>query len=235
MMMSMNSIKRKDHALLMAGMEQVVKHGTAEVMIENEHGSLIHDTFSDAWMIDCDSHETGKQWMDRFIPDECHLFQSLRGDLAEEAKNRWGFSEILICHQAVFEKEEVPALTGSLHIQSAEEKDLSFILENYHQLDESEIRILIGIHHIFIGYDTDGNRTGIAGIHMEGSAGLLEILPEYRRHGYGMELEKYVLQYMKQNDMIPFCQVETDNDKSLALQEKIGMSISKGNVYWLFG
>jgi GNAT superfamily N-acetyltransferase len=50
--------------------------------------------------------------------------------------------------------------------------------------------------------------------------GLLEVLPIHRGKGYGTELESYLIARMLKRDLIPFCQIETDNDKSLNLQKK---------------
>ena len=75
---------------------------------------------------------------------------------------------------------------------------------------------------------------GFIGQHLEGSMGLLEVLPQYRKNGYGMELEQTMINYMLEKGLIPFCQVEVTNEKSLRLQKKLGLTISREQVYWLF-
>lgn len=69
---------------------------------------------------------------------------------------------------------------------------------------------------------------------MEGSIGLLEVMPEYRRKGYGVELESFMISHMLQQNLMPFGQIEVANDKSLGLQHKLGMQISQEKVYWIF-
>ena len=64
--------------------------------------------------------------------------------------------------------------------------------------------------------------------------GLLEILPEYRRKGYGAELECLMINRMLENGLIPYCQFQTDNIASRALQEKLGLRILPEKITWLF-
>ena len=49
------------------------------------------------------------------------------------------------------------------------------------------------------------------------------------------ELEKFMVSHILEKKLIPFGQVETDNEKSLMLQKKLGMTMSGEKVYWLFG
>ena len=64
--------------------------------------------------------------------------------------------------------------------------------------------------------------------------GLLEILPVYRRKGYGTELESFMIAEMLRQGLIPYCQFKTDNLESRALQEKIGLRISDQTICWLY-
>ena len=48
------------------------------------------------------------------------------------------------------------------------------------------------------------------------------------------ELEKRMINLMLKRNLLPFCQIEVDNVKSLSLQKKLGMSLSQEKVYWLF-
>jgi Acetyltransferases len=80
----------------------------------------------------------------------------------------------------------------------------------------------------------NGTLIGFIGNHLEGSMGLLEIFPKYRRLGYGTLLESYLVNQMLDKDLIPFAQIEIDNDKSKALHNKLGFKISQDSVYWVF-
>jgi predicted GNAT family acetyltransferase len=64
--------------------------------------------------------------------------------------------------------------------------------------------------------------------------GLLEIFPKYRRLGYGTILESYMINHMLEKDLVPFAQIEVDNKKSQALHNKLGFSISRDRLFWMF-
>jgi RimJ/RimL family protein N-acetyltransferase len=64
--------------------------------------------------------------------------------------------------------------------------------------------------------------------------GLLEIFPEHRKNGYATEMERFMIRRVLENGQIPYCEVETDNDKSLGLQKKLGLTITTQKIYWLF-
>lgn len=62
----------------------------------------------------------------------------------------------------------------------------------------------------------------------------IEILPQYRRKGYGYLLEGYLINEYLDRGWIPYCQVVEDNEASLHLQKKLKMTLSKQLSYWLF-
>jgi len=64
--------------------------------------------------------------------------------------------------------------------------------------------------------------------------GLLEVLPEHRNKGVAQALQNYLIDYMLKKEWIPFGQVFIENDKSLNLQNKLGLEISKESIFWLY-
>ena len=105
---------------------------------------------------------------------------------------------------------------------------------NYYQkLSEEELRKIIERENLFMAVHNE-KPVGFVGEHLEGSMGLLEILPDCRRKGYGTELESFMISHILKQNLIPYCQVEVDNDKSLELQRKLGLIISKEKLYWIF-
>lgn len=80
----------------------------------------------------------------------------------------------------------------------------------------------------------DGECVGFIGTHEEGTMGMLEILPEFRRHGYGEALEQFLANdYIDQN-RIPYCHILETNSASLSLQRDMGFWLSEGKrLVWL--
>ena len=64
--------------------------------------------------------------------------------------------------------------------------------------------------------------------------GLLYVFPEYSGHGYAVSLEKAMIVRTLKEGFIPFGQVEKRNHASLALQKKIGMTISDNLICWMW-
>ena len=62
----------------------------------------------------------------------------------------------------------------------------------------------------------------------------MAVLPEFRRKGYGLKLEKYMINRSLSRGEIPFGQVVTDNEKSLALQQRLGMEKSTQKIFWVW-
>jgi GNAT superfamily N-acetyltransferase len=96
----------------------------------------------------------------------------------------------------------------------------------------AEIERSIAAGEVFIG-EYNGKPAGFAGLHSEGSMGMLEVLPEFQRKGFGTDLEACMIGYVLKQGRIPYGHVIADNEKSMALQKKLGFTVCNGIVYWL--
>lgn len=83
------------------------------------------------------------------------------------------------------------------------------------------------------GAFSDGELAGFIGVHSEGSIGLLEVLPEYRRRGIAMALETWLSNRFIEHGMTPYGQIVTGNEGSCALQRRLGLCFAKETVFWL--
>ena len=83
------------------------------------------------------------------------------------------------------------------------------------------------------GIDAEGELAAFAGVHAEGSMGMLEVLPAYRRRGMGEALEAWLIGWMLERGRVPFCQIFDGNEASLRLQKKLGLKLASGRLYWV--
>lgn len=83
------------------------------------------------------------------------------------------------------------------------------------------------------GVYLEGELAGFAGTHQEGSMGMLTVLPEYRRRGLGLYLEKLSIARALERGWLPFGQIAHGNEASLALQRSAGMILSERQVCWM--
>lgn len=219
--------------VLYAGLLQVLRRGTAEILEETETGIFLRDTVSNGFMLAVENVETGKAWFRK----HAHLGYSLVSVFAQElvdfVENAYGLREILRCRQALYPQSMPPAVKKSLTIRQALPSDLDFVLAHYHRLSAEELTQVIARGNLFLGFQ-GSQPVGFIGEHLEGSMGLLEIFPDFRQKGYGTELEAFLISHMLERNLLPYCQVEAGNEKSLALQRKLGMVLSGAYVYWLF-
>ncbi len=232
-MNALEYLQKKD--LLHIGMIQVLRRGTAEVYQEGEDGVFLRDTVSGAWMLSSKDTQTGIGWLREKERCGYHLMQLCQREIADFAQREYGLETRLECYQAVYRGRELSQRPGKLTIRVAGVQELKTIRANYDKLSDEELEEIREQGNLFAGY-FEGQFVGFIGSHLEGSMGLLEILPKYRRMGFGEELESFMIGHMMRKGLIPFCQIESWNEKSLGLQRKLGMEISgEGEfVYWLF-
>ena len=86
---------------------------------------------------------------------------------------------------------------------------------------------------VMFGAFVDGRLAGFVGEHHEGSMGMLEVFPPYRGHGLGLALESFQINRYLSQGRVPFDQVIVGNEKSMGLQRKVGMELSKDTMSWL--
>ena len=219
--------------ILYTGLQQITDRGTAQILEESEDGIFLKDKISNAFMLAADCSKTAIEWLKKYEHLNYRLLSVFDLEVAFFCQQRYHLPEILECFQAVYLSEAYPSVPGNLQIEPASNADLEFITAHYGKLASQELEEIIHRQELFLGSHA-GEPIGFVGKHLEGSMGILEVLPQHRRKGYGTELENFMISHMLKEKMIPFCQVETWNEKSLNLQRNLGLTISDEKVYWIF-
>lgn len=148
------------------------------------------------------------------------------------------------CHQVVYTRREQLPITGlyrgdgqptadGLVIAPLTMEHLDLVCANYDQMDDKiyiKDRIAKGVMY---GAFVDGVLAGFIGNHEEGSIGLLTVLPKFRGRKIGKALETYMINVSLRQGHIPYGQVIEGNDKSMRLQESLGLYTAKTPVCWL--
>ena len=117
------------------------------------------------------------------------------------------------------------------NIRVLDESYLDFILSHYGTSSEEDIKAAMDNKHLYGAFSGD-ELMGFAGFHMEGSMGMLVVLPEYRRRGVGETLEKYLIATALEEGRLPYCNVFVSNKASISLQEKLGLKRGKILSWW---
>jgi GNAT superfamily N-acetyltransferase len=137
------------------------------------------------------------------------------------------------CFQVVYETDERLPDGEDLIYRRADKADLAVIIENYDRESPENLKKLQEDGKIISAFQkSDGAFVGFIGRHPEGSMGLLLIFPEYRRHGFAYHLEGRLINEILDEGRLPYAHIVEDNDKSLALQKKLGFSIADEKITW---
>ena len=220
--------------LLYLDMLEVLRRGSAEVLQAGADGVLLYDWEGEEHMLSARSRAALEGMLPALAGSETVVGHEMwyRDELAE----RLGLWEEMPCYQAAWlspEPPELPPFGGELRPLGMEWAP--FVLEHY---SNSAIG---GLPHVeealrrgMLGAFVDGAPAGFVGFHPEGTIGLLEVLPPYRRRGLGEVLLLGAVRLALARGQYAFGQVLVDNAPSLALQRKAGMTISAETLYWLF-
>lgn len=222
--------------VLYANLLEALRRGSAELLEAGEEGVLLYERGCGAYMMSVASPAAAGRLLG-MVPADCDLFVGHELAYFEQAKARWGFPLSQICYSAAYlgtEPLPLPAFDGAL--RPLDRTWAPWVLRHYSHafgglpyMEEAVRRGVLG------AFPTGSNQpAGFVGFHEEGSIGMLEVLPAYRRRGVGEALLRGAVRLALERGQYAFGQVFTDNQASLALQRKVGMTVSKDTLYWLF-
>ncbi len=216
--------------ILHVSMLEPLRHGLARVAAVSSRGVILeYGRESDAlWMVT--AADTGEalrllEGMPRF-----RSWNIMTEALAKDLAARYHLKINSPCHQAVYTSQE--RLPVSADIRQLDMTYLEQVARGYslfYDPDYVEDRIQAGV---VFGAFVDGCLAGFVGEHSEGSMGMLEVFPAYRRRGLGMALESFQINRLLDQGRVPFDQVIVGNDRSYRLQQKLGMVLSQDTISW---
>lgn len=214
------------------GLERVLRRGSGEILAERDGALLLRDRISGAYMLSCDDASVGMPLLEQKLGPDCALLMVSDYALGTAVFERFGFSEKLECRQVAYYGQK-PPVPGALTVRTADEGDLAMLEEHYRLISPEELERVVARRSVLIGYE-QGRAVGFIGEHLEGSMGMLCVFPACRRRGYGAALQAHLMARTMEAGFIPFGQVEKDNLVSLALQRRLGMTISDDLIVWMW-
>lgn len=220
--------------VLYLDLTEAVRRGEGHVVAALPHGALA--AFRNygrelGFTMFADDLETAQALLSLLPPDPGFL--TVHEDIYRaELQKRFGFDRLNPCWQLGWLRPAPPPLPDvAADIRQLDQSHLPTVLANYSLTDEEYLSELIGrgeLHGAFNG----NTLMAFIGRHAEGSIGLLEVLPQYRRRGLATLLQSYMIGLELSRGRVPYGQVFDGNDASLALQQSLGMSRSMGLLYW---
>ena len=219
--------------LLYIDMLEVLRRGTAQIRRAGPDGVLLYDPPSEVWFLDAETPAA----LDEMLPmlDGCVILTGHQMWYKDKLAAHFGFQTEQICRQSAWLSPQppvVPSFDGELRwldrswaVWTEEHYSHSFGGVSY--MEDAIDRGMLGAF-------VDGQPAGFIATHIEGSMGMLEVLPQYRRRGIGEALLLAMTASCPERGIYPYGQVWADNDPSLALQRKVGMTLSEELLFWLF-
>lgn len=223
-----------ENKTLYVNLLEVLRRGSAQVLDGGEDGILLYEQGCGAHMMSARDKGAFARLMAQ-VPEGCGLFVGHELWYKDRAAERLGLKDGQICYSAAYWKREplpVPEFGGELRLLGQEHAE--FVNEHYDDSFGGVEYIRRAIRRGMLGAFVDGELVGFAGFHEEGSIGMLEVLPGYRRRGLGEVLERGAIDLALERGQYPFGQIIEGNEASLALQRKVGMEISEERMFWLF-
>lgn len=225
----MNFIDRPENVVVRSAINDELNFKGGELIVSDERAVIVK--VAGTYMCSCDSVESFIEYTKHYgVNGEVCVFAAPH-DFAE----RVGVSSRL--HKTfAYLNDLPPAVDKKLSIRRLAPTLAEFISQNYYNeyggYGVDKVRELMKEGSTF-GLFVDSKLAGFIGEHAEGGMGLLTVFEPFRRRGYAMELEKFLINYFMTFGRVPTCDVDAENAPSLALQRKIGMTEAPLYTFWI--
>ncbi|MEG1139657.1 MAG: GNAT family N-acetyltransferase [Lachnospiraceae bacterium] len=212
-------------------MIEPIRRKTTDIIYAQEDGVVLKELNGNVYMFAMSNIKKSIQILEKL--KDVTMLTVHEKEFADYIKTNYNFNESLVLYNFAKLDKEPFAIQTELTFRNLRSEECDVVYEYYNVLEKEELMRIIQNGNLY-GAFLNGTLIGFAGEHLEGSLGLLEILPAYRRKGYAMDLEAYIANQMMERGGVPFGQVVVDNNNSMQLQKKIGLPRSEKAVYWFF-
>lgn len=215
-------------AALYADMRAAMKEGRAEIVYDSETALLLRETVCDVHFLAVQSAQDAEKLL-RDLREKDSVVV-LHGKALFDIAEKLGYEVDPPCCQAMYTGSPLP-VGGELTLRHPDEADFEIVDANYHLINGAELHKDFAKPEFLGGY-LCGKLVGFAGLHSEGSMGLLTVLPDYRRRGFAQQIYSALINSQLEKGRIPYAQIYTDNINSLNLQKKLGFTLSSDVIAW---
>lgn len=133
--------------------------------------------------------------------------------------------------QYVWTHAAPPAIKNTLFYRTSYMPDFQWVKARYSLLSDRELQSVIENDDLYLAFE-DEEPCGFAGIHLEGSMGMLEVFKDFRHRGYAREIEAHLIGKALEEGLIPYADVFEGNEVSRHLQESLGLEPMPEPSYW---
>lgn len=147
-------------------------------------------------------------------------------------RDRFGLQLGQACWQLCYpDGHPLPMPASAFEVRSLDLSHLPQVSAHYDATNEAYLVWLLERGELYGAFQGSA-LCGFIGRHAEGTIGLLEVLPQYRRRGAASLLQSFMTNLELSRGHIPYGQVFDGNGPSLALQRRLGFQRSASQLYW---
>lgn len=215
-------------AALYADMRAALREGRAEIIYDSETALMLQETVCGVYFLAAQTAQDAKTLLGSLRERDPVVV--LHGKALFDIALQLGYEVDPPCRQVMYDAAPLP-VSGCLALRHPDEADFPTVNANY-ALEQLQELYKDFEKPDFLGGYLDGKLVCFAGLHCEGSMGLLTVLPDYRRRGYAQQIYSALVNSQLEKGRIPYAQIYADNVSSLCLQKKLGFSISDDYIAW---
>ena len=214
-------------------MIEAIRRGGAKVLYAEPDAVLLMkmDRFC---LLVSDTVEAGERAL-KTVPATCHLFVAHNEASRDAVFKTFPFiNHASACWQAYYPGKGPIPVPDVCEIRPFPLEQVPFLMSVYDpDGDPTRYEDRVRQGDVLAAY-VDGEMAGFIGFHGDGSGGMLEVMPKFRRRGIGSALEIALHNLALSRGWTPYGQIYTTNDASRKLQESLGMVVSDGAIYWMY-
>ena len=217
-----------------ANLLEVLRRGSGTVLYQGDDGVLVRDSVSGTHLLSAGDGAAAARLLD-LLPPDCALLTGHETFYLLEAAERLRLGDVQLCHSALYQGDTpAPIPEGDFTLAPLDQSHAAYVARHYSRAFGGLAYIQGAVDRGMVGAFVGDTLAGFVGFHEEGSMGLLEVLPDYRGRGLGRALEAAAVNLALARGQLAFDQVVVGNDVSLALQRKVGLTVSPRMMFWLY-
>ena len=205
-------------------MAESLRRGAGRLICDGAEGALVLSADGSFLLSDMQDGALLCEKIRALCPAVPQVFTVKSDDAAAALMREFSLHDSMRCTQWVYERSEPPC-SVTADVRPLAQEYAALAASAYHDggtyiRDRIEHGALYGVF--------EGNElAGFAGFHDDGSMGMLEVLPPFRRRGYAAQLESHLIAAALKEGRRPYCHVVDGNEASLHLQRKMGLTCTR--------
>lgn len=210
-------------------MIESLSRGWGEILCREGKNILIYDRKSKVGMVQAADAASAER-IAAMVPEDTELVMSTQEEMNRALEER-GFVMDCATWQFLY-TEKVPLPVKHRDIRKLDLSYLDAVSARQEHNDRRYIKICLELGNLYGAFVGD-ELVGFAGMHREGSLGLLYVEEAYRKEGLAASLEAFTINKTMEKGWTPYGHVVCGNEASERLQEKLGLYRAKKTVWWL--